>query len=570
MEPILPVSTPCRTCPAIRPRASRQTAAFRLATALALVFGLMAGGAATAPALAQSAPQTVPPSAPQSTPQAAPQAFAPSLSAPAAFGYDLLADRAKALALAPYVPTPVEQPEVLERIDYDAHWRIRFRPEATVTVGKTPVQFFHLGTYFRQPVKMFVTEGTTARKVTYDPAFFDMPADSPARALTRGTGFAGFRLMRPDLRSDWISFLGAAYFRTDGALRQYGQSARALALDTGLPTPEEFPRFTEFYIGEEPDGRVVIHALMDGPRVTGALRMVMSNVEGQGQVMDIDSRLFFREAVERLGVGPLTSMFWYSETNRVQATDWRPEVHDTDGLMMVTGTGEQIWRPLNNPDRVVTSSFFDENPRGFGLVQRDRTFENYQDDGVFYDRRPSVWVEPTHGWGKGAVQLVEIPTDDEIYDNIVAFWNPAQKPQAGTELQFGYRLHWVDQAPVPMQVARTVATRLGHGGVPGQARPQDLIKVVIDFEGPALKGLGQQDGVKPQVSGPEGVEIVNAYTLPVVGSDRWRLIFDVRTPAGIDTVDLRAWLSREGAPLTETWLGQLHPAQAGAQIAARF
>jgi periplasmic glucans biosynthesis protein len=493
--------------------------------------------------------------------QTAPAPFVPVLTAPAPFSFDLLADRAKALALAPFVPTPVEQPEVLERVDYDAHWRIRFRPEATVMAGSTPVQFFHLGTYFRQPVKMFVTEGDTARKVRYDTEFFDMPEDSPARMLTRGAGFAGFRLMRPDLTSDWISFLGAAYFRTDGALRQYGQSARALALDTGMPTPEEFPRFTEFYIGEAPDGRVVIHALMDGPRVAGAYRMVISNTEGQGQVMDIDSRLYFRAAVERLGVGPLTSMFWYSETNRYQATDWRPEVHDTDGLMLLTGAGEQIWRPLNNPARVVTSSFADDNPRGFGLVQRDRAFANYEDDGVFYDRRPAVWVEPTHGWGKGAVQLVEIPTDDEIYDNIVAFWNPADKPQAGSELAFGYRLHWVDQVPVPSDLARTVATRFAHGGVPGQPRPADLTKVVIDFEGPAVKGLGQQDGVTPEVSAPEGVEIVNPYTLPVVGTDRWRLIFDVRATDGTDTVDLRAYLAKDGAPLTETWLGQLHPAQ---------
>ncbi|MFN3647650.1 MAG: glucan biosynthesis protein [Gemmobacter sp.] len=512
-----------------------------LSAALTLAAALMAA----APGLAQ---QTAAP-------------FVPVLGAPAPFSFELLADRAKALALAPYVPTPVEQPEVLEKIDYDAHWRIRFRPEATVMAGKTPVQFFHLGTYFRQPVKMFITTGDTAQKVTYDPGFFDMPEDSPARGLTRGAGFAGFRIMRPDLKSDWISFLGAAYFRTDGALRQYGQSARALALDTGLPTPEEFPRFTEFYIGEAEDGRVLIHALMDGPRVAGAYRMAISHVEGQGQVMEIDSRLFFRAAVERLGVAPLTSMFWYSETNRYQATDWRPEVHDTDGLMLLTGAGEQIWRPLNNPDRVVTSSFADENPRGFGLVQRDRAFASYEDDGVFYDRRPAVWVEPTHGWGKGAVQLVEIPTDDEIYDNIVAFWNPAEPPQAGSERAFGYRLHWVDQVPVGGALARTVATRYAHGGVPGQPRPADLTKVVIDFEGPAVKGLGQQDGVTPEVTAPAGVEIVNPYALPVVGTDRWRLIFDVRAPAGTDTLDLRAYLSRDGAPLTETWLGQLHPAQ---------
>lgn len=487
----------------------------------------------------------------------------PGLSAAQPFSFDLLAERAASLARTPYVPTPVDQPEVLEKIDYDAHWRIRFRPEATVTVGATPIQFFHLGTFFRQPVRMFVTEATSAREVIYDANYFDIPENSPARGLTRGVGFAGFRLMRADLKTDWISFLGAAYFRTDGAARQYGQSARALALDTGMPTPEEFPRFTEFYIGEEPDGRVVIHALMDSPRVAGAYRMVMSNVEGEGQVMDIDSRLYFRAAVDRLGVAPLTSMFWYSETNRAQALDWRPEVHDTDGLMIWTGAGEHIWRPLNNPDRVVTSSYADMNPRGFGLVQRDREFSNYEDDGVFYDRRPAVWIEPTHGWGAGAVQLVEIPTDDEIYDNIVAFWNPATPPVAGTALELGYRMYWANVAPVQanMTLAHTVATRVAQGGVPGQPRPADQIKVVIDFEGPAIKGLGQDDGVTPDITVPAGVELVNPYALPVVGTDRWRLIFDIRAPEGMDTADLRAYLARDGVPLTETWLGQVHPGQ---------
>ncbi len=487
----------------------------------------------------------------------------PGLSAPQPFSFDVLASRAAALAKTPHVPTPVEQPEVLEKIDYDAHWRIRFRPEATVTVGQTPIQFFHLGTFFRQPVRMFVTDASSAREVIYDAGYFDIPETSPARGLTRGAGFAGFRLMRPDLKTDWISFLGAAYFRTDGAARQYGQSARALALDTGMPTPEEFPRFTEFYIGEAPDGRVTIHALMDSERVTGAYRMVMSNVEGAGQVMDIDSRLYFRAGVDRVGVAPLTSMYWYSETIRAQGLDWRPEVHDTDGLMMWTGAGEHIWRPLNNPNRVVTSSYADVNPRGFGLVQRDRAFANYEDDGVFYDRRPAVWIEPTHGWGAGAVQLVEIPTDDEIYDNIVAFWNPATPPVAGTEMALGYRMTWANVAPVQtnMTLAHTVATRFAQGGVPGQPRPAYQIKVVIDFEGPAIKGLGQADGVTPDITVPAGVEVVNPYALPVVGTDRWRLIFDVRAPADLDTADLRAFLTRDGAPLTETWLGQLHPRQ---------
>ncbi|SIS78654.1 glucan biosynthesis protein [Phaeovulum vinaykumarii] len=489
------------------------------------------------------------------------QPATPALGAPAAFSFDILTARAADLAAAPFQPTPVHQPDVLAQIDYDAHWKIRFRPEASLTLGDVPVQFFHLGTYFRQPVRIFAVDQGRAREVLYTRDYFDMPEDSPGRDLAADAGFAGFRLMRPDMRSDWASFLGAAYFRSDGALRQYGLSARGIALDTGLSKPEEFPRFTEFYLEPAPEGGLIVNALLDGPSMTGAYRMVMRDSPGRGQVMDIDSRLFFRAPVERLGVAPLTSMFWYSESNRFQSSDWRPEVHDTDGLMIHTGAGEHIWRPLNNPERVVTSSYLDHGPRGFGLVQRDRDFDHYQDDGVFYDKRPAVWVEPLSDWGAGAIQLIEIPTDDEIFDNIVAFWNPAAAPQAGGQMDFAYRLHWTDRPPVEMTLARTVATWVGNGGVPGQPRPRDVIKVVVDFEGPALAGLGHGDGVTPELSAPEGVEILNPFVLPVVGTDRWRFFFDLRAAPGTETVDLRAYLARDGAPLTETWLGQIHPDQ---------
>ncbi len=497
------------------------------------------------------------------TPAATVATFTPAFGQPAPFSFDILAARAAALAETPYVPTPVRGDDVLEQIDYSEHWKIRFRPEASVTVGQMPVQFFHLGTYFRQPVKMFVVDGGQAREAVYAPDWFEMPEDSPARAMPADAGFAGLRIMRPDMKSDWISFLGGAYFRSDGALRQYGLSARGIALNTGMAIPEEFPRFTEFYIEPSVDGSsdVIVNALMDGPSVTGAYRIALKNTDGQGQVMDVQTRLFFRAPVERLGIAPLTSMFWFSESNRFQSFDWRPEVHDTDGLMIHSGTGEHIWRPLNNPDRVVTSSYFDRDIKGFGLIQRDRDFNSYQDDGVFYEKRPAVWVEPTTPWGAGAVQLVEIPTTDEVFDNIVAFWNPEHKPQAGEQMRFDYRLHWGVDAPVDMPLARTVATRVGEGGYPGQVRPLDQVKVVIDFAGPSLDGLETREGVTAEVSAPEGVEVINPFVVPVVGSDRWRMFFDLKAPEATQTVDLRAYLAKDGAPLTETWLGQIHSEQ---------
>jgi periplasmic glucans biosynthesis protein len=504
--------------------------------------------------------------APETAPESAPghaSPFMPDFGPSEPFSFDILKNRAEELSREPFKPYEEKSPELLDKIDYDAHWKISFRPEATVEVGDVPIQFFHLGLYFRAPVKMSVVQGGEAREIRYSANYFDIPEDSPALAIEDEAGFAGFRIMRPDLKTDWISFLGGAYFRTDGAEMQYGLSARGVAIDTGLATPEEFPRFTEFYIEESsnPETDVVIYALMDGPSLTGAFRIEIANDDGQ--VMDISSVLYFRKPVERLGIAPLTSMFWYSEMNRVQAFSWRPEVHDSDGLSIVTGTGEQIWRPLNAAPRTVTSSFTDENPRGFGLIQRDREFYSYEDDGVFYNRRPSVWIEPKGEWGSGAVQLVEIPTDDEIYDNIVVYWLPAELPEAGDARAFDYRMFWGRREPHESAIARTEATRLGAGGVPGQPRPADQLKFVIDFEGDNLAGLTVEDEIEPVISAGD-VEIINPYVLPIAGEKGWRLTFDLKAPTDLDTLDIRAYLALDDAPLTETWLSQIHPAQIAA------
>ncbi|MBA5778665.1 glucan biosynthesis protein [Stappia sp. F7233] len=485
-------------------------------------------------------------------------ASAAELGKPVPFSFETLTDRARGLAAKPYQPTPVQAAEVLEEIDYDAHWKIAFRPERTLeVVPGVPVQMFHLGRYFKEPVALYQLEGGMAREILYSPDYYDKPADSPARRLPGDVGFAGFRVMRADLKTDWISFLGASYFRTDGASRQYGQSARGLAIDTGLSTPEEFPRFSAFWLGgpEREGDTMTIYALLESKSVVGAYRMALRNAEGAGQVIDVDERLFFRNKVERLGIAPMTSMFWYSESNRPTALDWRPEVHDTDGLALISRDGERIWRPLQNPSEIRTSSFVAPDVRGFGLAQRDRSFENYQDDGVFYNRRPSVWIEPLKPFGEGAVQLVEIPTDDEIYDNIVAYFAPAKVPEAGESAEFSYRMHWGDRQPFHDAGAIVVATRAGQGGVPGQPRPQGQIKMVIEFEGPSLEGLTREDGVEGVVELSSG-EPINPYVLPVVGTPRWRLVFDAKLPeTGI--IEGRAYLKTDKDVLTETWLGQI-------------
>ncbi|APX14071.1 glucan biosynthesis protein D (plasmid) [Tateyamaria omphalii] len=473
--------------------------------------------------------------------------------------FERLVEKARNAANQPYAPVEIPAPDLIERVNYSAHWQIQFRPDATLYVGrnKAPVQLFHPGRFFPEPVKIYIRdEAGTAHEVPFVRDFFSMPEDNPAFDLPEGYGFAGFRVMRPGLEPDWISFLGASYFRTDGPEAQYGLSMRGIAVNTGLDVPEEFPRFTAFWLGppEKDDEELSIWAELDGPSVTGAYRFgVVRNAAYGGHLTRISAHLFLREDVQRLGVAPLTSMYWYSERDRAGGDDWRPEIHDSDGLSMAAGSGERLWRPLSNPKHVTTSSFMDQNPRGFGLIQRDRKFENYQDDGVFYNRRPSAWVKPVGDWGPGQVQLFLIPTTDETFDNVVAYWVPEGPTEKGAEFRFDYDIQWRARDPQPDGVAWVKATRQGEGGVPGDPLPEGVAKMVVDFEGPSLTGLDRDSGVVPVIDALNGriVEPIDAY--PVVGTNHWRLMFDFEQ-TGPEPVSLRAYLQHRDRALTETWL----------------
>lgn len=481
------------------------------------------------------------------------------LKDPHPFSFDRLVEAARRSAAKPYVPDVVRGHDILEKIDFDAHWKIKYRAERTLDLngGKAPIRFFHLGKYFQLPVGIHVVEGDTARQLVYHRNLFEMPADSPARKLPDDIGFAGFRVLDPDAETDWLAFLGAAYFRSCGELGQYGMSARAVAIDVAEPTPEEFPRFTDFYLAPSETGRLIIYCPMESPRLSGVLKM---DVAKDGPVvMDIETRLFAREDMAKVGLAPLTSMFWYSETDRGRRIDWRPEVHDSDGLAMWTGAGERLWRPLSNPDVVKTSTFFDTGPKGFGLLQRDRDFKDYEDDGVFYDKRPSLWVEPKGDWGAGGVQLVEIPTDDEIHDNIAAYWVSKTPVKKGDAIAVDYRLTWAKDEPHPaVNIGHVVATRLGRGGIPGQPRPKGVIKVVVDFDGgPVAKLDDEAKGVEAIVSASDAdIGEVDCYSVKV--GTAWRATFDV-TCHGTTPAELRLYLRKGDETLTETWIYQLLP-----------
>lgn len=484
------------------------------------------------------------------------------------FTFAALQARAEALAQKPFTKAVVPSPETLEAIDYDEYQKIKFKPAKSVKLddeGRMPVQLFHLGKYATEPVRMHVVEGGKCREILYSPNLFDIPAGHPAKSLESGAGFAGFRIMAADLKTDWFAAMGASYFRTSGPYNQYGLSARGIAIDTAMPNPEEFPRFAEYWIeGATADSTapLTIYGLLDGPSVTGAYRMRTDRLTDTRDVhritQDIDAVLFARKDIARLGIAPFSSMFWYGEASRKQSADWRPEIHDSDGLSILTGTGERIWRPVGNPPRVMTSTFLDKDVKGFGLLQRDRDFVHYLDDGVFYERRPSVWVEPLDPWGKGAVQLVEIPTEDETFDNIVAYWTPDEQLKAGQKRQWRYRLSWLDDIPFPNAVARATGTWTGMGGRPGHKRPDGVRKFVIDYQGSVFEGLGRDDDVQLVVTASRG-EVSNSYNHPVVDQrQRWRAFFDIQA-TGPEPVDLRAFLRKGDRALSETWIYQYFP-----------
>lgn len=498
----------------------------------------VSGGAALAAALALS-------------PERARAAL--TFGTPVRFNWEALVAWAEAVAKGPFAPVPPSNRDLIHRIDYDAYHQIRYREDAAIWPGPDsyPVELFHVGRYFMEPVRIFLVQDGLSREVLYTNELFNYGRAEFARELAQDTGFAGFRVMKGAGQPDWISFLGASYFRTPGETKQYGLSTRGLAINTGKPEPEEFPRFTNFWIErlDEGDG-IIIYALLESTSVTGAYRIRAKR--GQGVITEVDFVVNARQDVERIGIAPLTSMFWYGKNNRRQAKDWRPEIHDSDGLAIWTGSDERIWRPLNNPPLTKLSSFADKTPKGFGLLQRERDFDAYEDDGVFYDRRPSVWVEPTGDWGEGAVQLLEIPTDDETKDNIVAFWNPKEPVTAGKQIAMSYRIHWRNDMPYPHPNGHVIATRTGVGGIPGGHERHTATKYVIDFEGGVLAQLGNKDGVSLKVSASRGkIDAVAAYR--VVDQPIWRAIFDFH-PDGQEAADIRAYLDQNGKALTETWM----------------
>ena len=462
---------------------------------------------------------------------------------------------ARDLAQKPYKAPDNKLPDVLKDLTYDRYRMIRFKPDQAIWRAEGlpfQLQFFHRGFYYANRVDMFEVKDGLASRIVYSPNMFSF-GDQPAPEIVGDLGFAGFRIHGPINKPDYFDeigvFLGASYFRAVAKGQTYGLSARGLSLKTADPKGEEFPTFKAFWIERPAKGAnsIVVHALLDSESATAAYRFTIR--PGETTVYDIETTLFPRVQIDQPGLATLTSMYFFGPNDRGGVDDFRPAVHDSDGLGIQNGRGEQLWRPLSNPTDLQVSAFVDNSPRGFGLMQRERNFHRYEDLEARYEKRPSAWVEPIGDWSEGEVRLVEIPTSTEINDNIVAFWRPRNPTRAKGEYTYTYRIHWGAQIAKPLPLAQAIATRIGAGA-------EETRQIVIDFAGESLKTVPPAD-IKAQVTSDKG-SVRNVVVHPNPEAHGTRLSFQLA--AGSEkAIELRAQLVRGDDALSEAWLYRWTP-----------
>ncbi|MEM6556786.1 MAG: glucan biosynthesis protein G [Pseudomonadota bacterium] len=458
---------------------------------------------------------------------------------------------ARRLAAEDYQP-PRRIPDAWTSISYEDYQSIWFDGRNALWQREmdTPLRLdaFAPGLYFPHPIDLSVVEGGQAKPLLFDLGVFDTTDKFPSLPLDETLGYSGLRLRAeletPGIYQEFAVFQGASYFRGIGTGNIYGLSARGLTVDTASPEGEEFPDFRSFWLEKPGSGseKFVLHALLNGPSCTGAYRFYIT--PGAPLVMDVTAHVFPRRDIDNVGIAPLTSMFQYDQTNRHRFSDFRPAVHDSDGLLILNGAGETIWRPLANPTDLQISAFLDNNPKGFGLMQRARNYSDFADLEALYHRRPGVWIEPQGDWGAGSVALVEIPTPSEIFDNIVCYWRPADGVRERSEHVFSYRMTWGDEIShgEGLIVLNTmIGSAFENRGTivlidfaNSDEVPEDLSEIEVVIRGSAgdvSSGVLQRN---PETGGP-------------------RLAFKFE-PGDETLIEFRAQLRLKGAPLSEVWL----------------
>jgi periplasmic glucans biosynthesis protein len=483
------------------------------------------------------------------------------------FSFDDVVKRARDLASAPFDPVVPPLPKALAQLDFDAWRDIRFRPERALT-GKPGSQFrlqtFHLGHLFKRPVTINVIRDGVATPIPYSASLFDYGRTKFDKPLPVNLGFAGFRihypLNNPKVADELIAFVGSSYFRFLGRGQQYGLSGRGLSINTGLlDNHEEFPFYREFWV-DLPDpnaDHVSIYALLDSVSLSGAYRFDVYPCADT--YVDVTVALFARTPQAGIGFAPLTSMYFMGENDRHyndrnRYDDYRPEMHDSDGLLLHSANGDWTWRPLRNPFIQKVGYFDAADPRGFGLMQRDRSFDHYQDIELAYEQRPSYWIEPRGKWGAGRLELVELATKDETADNIVLSWRPKEPITPDKPANYGYRITSYLDAPNLPPGGRVINTfsapakALGSGeqDIPGTRR------FLVDFAGGDISYFLSDPGAVEISASASNGRILRSFVTANPRLNALRAAIDVQIEPHSST-DMRMVLKAAGRSLTETW-----------------
>jgi glucans biosynthesis protein len=476
----------------------------------------------------------------------------PVTDAAAPFNVSIVQNLAQQLSTSDFASPSLSLPEAFKKLGYDQFRDIRFRTDQAIWRGDKidfELQLLPMGWLYNVPVELWLVDDGTAKRLKADSNLFSLGPLIKDAEPGAPYGFSGFRvhgpINRPDYFDEYVVFQGASYFRAVGRGQLYGLSARGLAINTARPGGEEFPIFRAFWIEKPKPGArsIVIHALLDSVSTTGAYRFEVE--PGEATIMDVEATLYPRRPLTHVGLGPLTSMYLHGPGHHRIDDDFRPAVHDSDGLAIYNGNNECIWRPLTNPRTLQTSAFMDRNIKGFGLCQRARSFQSFEDLEARYEKRPTLWIEPKgNSWGPGFVELIEIPTAVEIHDNIAAYWKPANGLAPGTPFQFGYRMYWTDTLPIAWSGASTAATRVGRGKRDGTTQ------FVVDFTGPAVAEMRQLP-VAVVTANPGTVSDIAVHANPETNGVRVSFELD---PGGTELSELRLSLRLGDQQISETWL----------------
>jgi periplasmic glucans biosynthesis protein len=488
----------------------------------------------------------------QSAPQGALAFLQAVLQDGTRFDPAVVVEAARLLSKRAFVPPNVALPDPFGSMNAEVYGGIRHRPERRIWADENRpivIEPLHRGFVYATPVAISLVEDGNVRRVVYDATRFNLGRLTPPSQLP-DLGFSGFRLLTAGENGrEIVSFQGATFFRSLAKGQTLGALSRALAIKTADPRGEEFPVFRAFWIERPgPDGPVVIHAVADSEGATAAFRFTLR--ANDVTILDTEATIFARAAIDHIGIAPMQASFLFGPNKRRNVDDLRPAVHEVNGLQMLNGKGEWIWRPLSNPEQLQISSFIDENPRGFGLLQRDRDFGSFQDDDNRFDLRPSLWIEPIGDWGPGNVQLIEIPSESEINDNIVAFWRPRTPLAAGSETMIAYRQFWCWAPPEKPTLAQAIGFRVGRGA---QGRRR---RCLVEFAGEVF-GQENPPEMKLNLSCSPG-QILNPRLLVNQQRQAARVLFEL-DPASENAVEMRLIIENGDKPLSETWLYRWTP-----------